>query len=140
MKSERRDVSHKDLAAALESYLRALNAMPGIATSVALLDFLGSVLLIARPRLIVPAAIADVMTPHDWYNLYMETVSLSYYADTIVLAEGEANDFLFYVVAGTVRQRDRGPQQLLTVALRSLPSSAPIIACACCSEASFLAN
>lgn len=42
------------------------------------------------------------MTQLDWRELFVGTQVLSYAANTIVLAEGETNEFLFLVVDGTV--------------------------------------
>lgn len=71
----------------VESYLRSLNAIPGVATSSTLYDFLG---------------IADTMTPLDWADLFVGTQTLPYAPNTIILAEGETNDHLFLVVDGCV--------------------------------------
>lgn len=71
----------------IESYLRSLNAIPGVATSSTLYDFLG---------------IADTMTPLDWSDLFVGTQTLPYAPNTIILAEGETNEHLFLVVDGFV--------------------------------------
>lgn len=80
------DVVHQ-ACVSVESYLRSLNAIPGVATSSTLYDFLG---------------IADTMTPLDWSDLFVGTQTLPYAPNTIILAEGETNEHLFLVVDGCV--------------------------------------
>ena len=84
----------------VESYLRSLNAIPGVATSSTLYDFLG---------------IADTMTPLDWSDLFVGTQTLPYAPNTIILAEGETNEHLFLVVDGCVSIEKAG-HRLTTLA------------------------
>ena len=81
---------------ALEKYLIALNAIPGVATSAALFDFLG---------------IAETMTDADWTQLFADTRPLQFAPNTLVLVEEEPNEHLFLVADGAV-SIERGGLQL----------------------------
>jgi CRP-like cAMP-binding protein len=81
---------------ALEKYLIALNAIPGVATSAALFDFLG---------------IAETMTDADWTQLFADTRALQFAPNTLVLVEEEPNEHLFLVADGAV-SIERGGLQL----------------------------
>ena len=75
------------MSSALESYLLALNALPGVASSSALYEFLG---------------LADVMTSSDWRVLFADTCTVQYTPNTLILCEGQRNDYLFVVERGCV--------------------------------------